>query len=405
MQISRNPPIHLTYCLNVHPGETWAENLAAIRDKALAVREEAAPGQRFGLGLRLSCRAARDLQDGSARARFRDFLAQHDLYAFTINGFPYGTFHRAAVKENVYKPDWRTPERRDYTNLLADVLSDLLPDGVRGSISTVPGAYREWVTSEEDVRRMAEMLAETALHLARLMERTGKEVSIGLEPEPDCFMETTPQLIHFVNGRLADWGGQHLQRRFGVGGEEAQRMLRRHLGACLDTAHASVQFEHPAASLRQIVEAGVRLSKVQLSSSLRLRPTPEALLRLEDFRDSVYLHQVRTRSGHACMGSHPDLPEALASAPRASDRAAEWRVHFHVPLFLPECEGLESTSDLLLGEFADLLRAGHTEHVEIETYTFDVLPEALRQVDVTESIANEYRWVLRNMFPSAGGGS
>src|SRR2546422_473692 len=154
MQISTEPPVHLTYCLNVHPGETWAENFAAIRDHALAVRERVNPGkpnEPFALGLRLSHEAVRELAAPEARAQFKQFLTERNLYVFTINGFPYGRFHGARVKENVYAPDWRTERRRDYTNLLADTLAELLPEGGSGSISTAPCSFKPRITSPDDV--------------------------------------------------------------------------------------------------------------------------------------------------------------------------------------------------------------------------------------------------------------
>ena len=43
------------------------------------------------------------------------------------------------------------------------------------------------------------------------------------------------------------------------------------------------------------------------------------------------------------------------------------------------------------------LRTGATSHVEIETYTFDVLPKALHPGDVVKSIAREYEWVQRHL--------
>jgi hypothetical protein len=149
MKIQSDPPIHLTYCLNIHPCETWEENFAAIKEHALAVRDSVAPDKAFGLGLRLSNKAAKALSVVGKLQEFKNFLAENNLYVFTINGFPYGRFHGTKVKENVYKPDWRTSERRDYTIALADILSALLPENVEGSISTVPCTYKSWISTED----------------------------------------------------------------------------------------------------------------------------------------------------------------------------------------------------------------------------------------------------------------
>ncbi|MGB2823910.1 MAG: metabolite traffic protein EboE, partial [Phycisphaerae bacterium] len=272
MILSSSPPLHLTYCLNIHPGETWAENFAAVREKAMRVRRAVAPARSFGLGLRLSNEAAVELSDPGTLADFREFLAANDLYVFTINGFPHGRFHGTGVKEDVYRPDWRTPERRDYTIRLTDILAALLPEGVTGSISTVPGSYRSWIRTPDDVKQMCRMLAEAALHAAATLDETGRDICIALEPEPDCFIESTDEAVAFFAETLPAAAGG-LADRLGVPPDHVARALSRHLGVCFDTAHAAVQFEEPAESLGRIASAGVRVGKVQLSAALRLRPT------------------------------------------------------------------------------------------------------------------------------------
>ena len=380
MILSTDPPLHLTYCLNIHPGQTWSENFAAIADKALAVRQAVAPGRRFGLGLRLSNEAAEELAQPAKLDSFGRFLQDHDLYVFTINGFPYGRFHGEPVKEDVYRPDWRTRERRDYTIRLIDILAALLPEGVSGSISTVPGAYKPWIRTADDVKQMCRMLAAAAAHAAAVLSETGRDVCIALEPEPDCFIENTGEAIAFFTETLPAE----------VGGAEATR----HLGLCFDTAHAAVEFEEPAAALGRLVDAGVRVGKVQLSSALSLRPTAEALRRLGDFADPVYLHQVKLRLADGRIESYADLPAALAAAESAPAADTQLRVHFHVPLFFTQAGSLASTSSLLDEGFWRFAAGGAVEHLEIETYTFDVLPDDLRPPDVVESIRREFEWVL-----------
>ena len=411
MRIQELPPLHLTYCLNVHPGETWVENFAAIREKALAVRDRVVlAGQPFGLGLRLGRQAADELAAEPNLRAFREFLAGENLYVFTINGFPYGPFHGTAVKENVYRPDWRSLRRLDYTLLLADILAELLPEGVGGSISTVPGAYKDWIGTERDRNAMVWMLAEAARHCEAIFRRRGREVRIALEPEPDCFLENTDDAVEFFTGPLLREGAAFLSREHALAAKDAEPALRRFLGVCLDTAHIAVQFEDPAASLQRLASAGVPVCKVQLSAALRLCPTDETLRRLGEFAEGVYLHQVKSRLPGGELVSYRDLPEALAAAARPhgcthrsrgtldGTPGAEWRVHFHVPLFLDDYQGLQSTGPLLKGPFAQALREGACEHLEIETYTFNVLPRGLRAADVVDGIAREYRWVLDDLL-------
>jgi sugar phosphate isomerase/epimerase len=384
MRIQDSPPLHLTYCLNIHPGETWDENLAAIQRHALKLRDRVAGGKRFGLGLRLSAIAAEQLSDRRRLATFRDFLAAENLYVFTINGFPYGQFHGTSVKENVYRPDWTEPARVRYTMQLADILAALLPEEVTGSISTVPGSYKPWTVSGRQVVEISSSLATVAAHLAGIHARTGREIVLALEPEPDCLIETTQEAVDFFQGPLIEFGRQ------------AEDCIHRHLGVCIDTAHAAVEFEDPASAVRQLQQAGIRIGKIQISAALRLETNEPSLRRLADFQDAVYLHQAKVKHGQGELRSYHDLPDVLADE-RLRSSADELRVHFHVPLFWDRIEPLASTSPLLMDEFWSLLRNGATPHMEIETYTFGVLPRELQTTDVTESIAREYEWTLARL--------
>jgi len=394
MKIRHAPPIHLTYCLNVHPGESWPENLAAIAGKTLKVRDRVGVDRPFGLGLRLSRLAAGQLARPETLGAFRRFLRDHGLYVFTINGFPYGSFHAAPVKTDVYRPDWRRGERRDYTIDLADILAGLMDEGLTGSISTVPGSYGQWIRSDADVAAMAETLADVAAHLHTVRCARGKEIVLALEPEPDCYLEDVSGTIGFLTGPLAKTGAARLAGTLGVDASAARDILTRHIGVCLDTAHLAVKFEDLADGARRLTAAGVRVGKVQLSSALQLDGSPQALAEVERFNDAVYLHQVSVLAGDGTMQTYPDLPDALAD-PRAQGDDCRWRVHFHVPLHFTAAGALESTAELLDGRSAAVLADGLTEHIEIETYTYDVLPEPLRPFDVIDGIAAEYGRALK----------
>ena len=353
---------HLTYCLNVHPGESWDENFEAIRTHAAAVKARVAPEAEFGLGLRLSARAASELE--GRVDEFRAFLEGAGMYVFTVNGFPHGRFHGTRVKENVYRPDWSTPERLDYTLRLARLLAELLPPDVDGSISTVPVAYGKDIAGDALAN-----LVEAARGLARLHDQTGARVLLALEPEPDCALETTDEAIAFFE-RLCERGGD------AVSG---------FLGICLDACHMACEFEEPATSLRRLEAAGVRVPKVHVSSALIVPEGEDAPALLAPFADPVYFHQTAVRSGEV-ISRFPDLPQAIEAAPEG-----EWRVHFHVPLHFSAESGLRSSSHLLGEEFiAAAVKPGR--HVEIETYTFDVLPGP--RGDVVDSIVSEFTWLL-----------
>lgn len=389
MKLAEHPEQHLAYCLNVHPGNTWSENFAAIRTAATQVQRQTSVGAPFGLGMRLGRAAADELSQPAALQEFRRFLAMQDMYVFTINGFPYGEFHAAGVKTSVYRPDWRDRERLDYTCTLCSILARLLPPGVAGSISTVPGSFRAWIRTEEDRRRMAGQLAAAALHAEQESLRFGRDVHIGLEPEPDCTLETTGDALRFFKEDLQAHGGAYLKGA-GLDAQTAGTVLARRLGICFDTCHLAVQFEDIGDSMRRLREAGIRISKVQISSALQTLDTPGNRQRLRPFCDPVYLHQVKARNAAGNVASLGDLEDALESA---EVRGREWRIHCHVPLYYAGGHGLESTSGLLTPSFFQEAAAGGCTHFEIETYTFGVLPAALQEEGTVGSIAREYQWV------------
>lgn len=380
----------LTYCTNIHPGESWAETRATVGERVSEVKRQVSPGASFGVGLRLSAKAAEEL---SAKDNLEDFtalLAENDLYVFSINGFPYGPFHGTPVKADVYEPGWFDGARLDYTNRLADLLAVLLPERMTGSISTVPCAFRPRGLGREEAMR--ENLIRHATHLHDISERTGKEIALALEPEPHCYLETTGEAVEFFKGWLLDRAAiRRMSDLTGLSATDAETALRRHLGVCLDVCHAAVEFEDPAESVALLRDAGIRVPKLQLSAALHLREaTPEKLERLRAFDEATYLHQVVARRGET-LERFLDLPEAFKAA--ETSPYDEWRVHFHVPVFLRDLEHFGTTQDML----ADFLKlhcdAPISDHLEVETYTWDVLPPELRDVPVEDAIARELSWV------------
>ncbi|MFC1814657.1 metabolite traffic protein EboE [Thermodesulfobacteriota bacterium] len=397
MKVRENPPVHLTYCLNVHPGETWEENFGAIKTMTLEIRDRVAPAQAFGLGLRLGHLAADSLASPETLNHFKAFLKKHNLYVFTINGFPYGDFHGSRVKEKAYHPDWRTRERCDYTIRLADILSNLIPEGVSGSISTVPGSYKEWIKSDADQAEMIQNLMICVAHLSDIRAKTSQDLHLGLEPEPDCFLETTNDTVTFFTRELGGQGRRYLAELKGCTEAEAGAMIARHLGVCFDTCHMSLQFENLPESIALLKKHGIRLSKIQISTALRAACQERSLARLADFCDPVYLHQVRACCGADDITSYRDLPGALADKDMPKQVGEELRVHFHVPLYFAGYKELGSTSaDLTPDFFRNAIESGGA-HFEIETYTFNVLPEVLKKRGIVASVCDEYGWVLNRL--------
>jgi hypothetical protein len=387
--------VHLTYCSNIHPGETWEAVQANLLKYVPLVRSQVAPGQRFGIGLRLSAQAADVLAMPDSLSTLTQFLDDNDFYVFTLNGFPYGTFHGVRVKEAVYLPDWRDRERLRYTNVLASLLAQLLPrhEGLQGSVSTVPGAYKSEIRSPADIEAMRDNLVRHVAHLVVIERNTGCRIQLALEPEPCCFLETIEEAVEFFQRHLfSATAARQLMEFTGLDMAGARAALRSYLGLCLDLCHAAVEFEDADACLARLAEAGIGIFKMQVSAGLRVADFgPEALAALRTYVDPVYLHQVVER-GPEGLRRFTDLPQALASLAEPG-RRDEWRVHFHVPIFHDQLGPFQSTRHFIEDVLAHQRRQPVSRHLEVETYTWDVLPAALKEQSVDRAIARELNWM------------
>jgi hypothetical protein len=376
---------HLAYCTNVHPGENWAQTFDSLNRWTLAVKDQLRCQGDFAIGLRLSDEASRELLDPTRLLEFQHWLERHGCYVFTINGFPFGRFHGGRVKEQVYAPDWTTTERLDYTTRLFDLLAQLLPPGVEGSVSTLPGSFKEFIHSPDHVQLIRKNLWHCVEHIARLSNQTGQTLHLGLEPEPLGLFENSEETVRF----FAELREQH----------PGDARLDRHLGVNYDTCHFAVEFEEPHHAVARLQAHGIRFSKIHLSNALKLRPSAAALRGLAAFADDVYLHQVIARHKDGSLTRFKDLPLALKQSVAEPDGAEdEWRVHFHVPLHCQRPGGFDATSDHVIG-LLKLLQAHPRlcSHLEMETYTWAVLPEPLKTRDVSEQLVSEYLWTLEQM--------
>ena len=375
------PHSHLSYCTNIHAGEDWPAVRSSLHH-VLAVKAALAPDRPFGIGLRLSALAARELSEPAELQWFKAWLEANDCYVFTMNGFPYGGFHAQRVKDQVHRPDWRTDERVAYTKQLFDILAELLPEGLDGGVSTSPLSYKPWFDGDGAQvpyrPEIQDRFWQVIDHLTVLRERTGKDLHLDLEPEPDGTLETTDEFLAFY---------ESLQRP----GREGD--LRRHFAICYDVCHFAVGFESPTESLRKLTDAGVRIGRLQISAALKVDLTADrsaARRNLLPYDEPVYLHQAALRRADGSFDRFPDLAPALEAL--GEPAYAELRTHFHVPIYADRYGVLESTNDAIREALALWKDRCYTRHLEVETYTWDVLPDHQR-LDLTKSIVRELRWV------------
>ncbi len=359
--------VRLAYCLNVHPAETFEELFEGLRSITLPLRDRLArPGEPFGVGMYFSAGLAAELsRSNSERMDLHRLLEREGLDPFTYNAFPYGGFHAARVKHRVYAPVWGTNERLAYTLDVAELARFLCP-GRRISISTHAGGWGADFATPGASARSLEGLAAAA-------RGVGPSVRLGIEAEPRSNANVTS--------------------------EAAQIAKQAGVGLCLDTCHSAVEFEEPTVALDAALSAAP-LAKLQYTNALAL-PAPgrnpagwAALLALDEPR---YLHQVtaRTKDG---LRRWDDLDALRGVAPETLE---EVRCHFHVPVDAEELgAGLHTTrghAEALLNLLLDAPARWKSPelHVEIETYTWDVLPGSARGPgSLVEGLEREYRHVI-----------
>ena len=391
--------LHLTYCTNIHPGETWSQVESNLKQYLPQLKARLSPNQAFGIGLRLANAATKKLLAEDNLVQLQSWLQQEDLYVFTLNGFPYGGFHHQVVKDKVYAPDWSTSERLDYTLRLIDILTALLPSNLDGGISTLPISYKPWWGNDEDRQRILHQgsinLAQAIAKLVKVYQSTGKLIHIDLEPEPDGMLENTTEIIDFFQDWLLPIAGKWLQE-LGIDSAKAEYWITRHIRVCYDTCHFAVEYEEPDEIVRRFKDAGIKIGKIQLSSAIKIDIPSETkerqavLAKLTPFAESTYLHQVIARHEDE-LKHYPDLSVALQDF--LTTEAQEWRTHFHVPIFIPKYQLFESTQDHIVKLLQMLPDDAIANHLEIETYTWEVLPSEMK-LDILTSIEREYQWVL-----------
>lgn len=355
----------LSYCTNVHPAQSVDQVVEGLRTYTAPVQRRV--GGSIAAGLWLAAAVIDELQSDAACERLRRELHELDLVCYTLNAFPYGNFHSERVKEQVYLPDWTTAERLEYTLRCARVLAELLPDGTEGSLSTVPLGFKPLAGSADFESRCIDRLLTFAGKLDELHDETGRVVRLAIEPEPCCVLETTAEAIDFFR-RLFTAAAEHDQLD----------VARRHLGLCYDVCHQAVEFEDVAASIDQIAASEVRINKVHITCALRLpQPLENAAGReaLAHYVEPRYLHQTLALLPSGEVLRETDLTRAFCDAPASEfAAAAEWRTHFHVPVNAESIGPLLTTRDDLQRALAAVKRLAYAPHLEVETYTWGVLP-------------------------------
>jgi len=385
---------HLTYSTLVHPADNWEQLYNSLVTYLPKVKARVAPNQSFGVCLRLSADTAQTLAGSAAeRAKLKKFLGDNDMYVYTVNAFPYGAFKGTVVKEQVYEPDWRSEERTRYTINVADVLADVGTPDLALSIQSAPLGFKPRVTGGDVVASYTDHVLRVVAHLIELQARTGRTVQLALEPEPFCFLETTAETIDYFTHHLYRGAAvEKLAKLAHVPISEANEALRRHLGVVYDICHQAVEYENIAASLQKLVDAGIPIFKLQEAAALHIPEVTQPIVdTLKRYAKTIYLTQtMEKRNGK--INRFLNVDDAIAGFEK-DPGPREWRTHIHVPVFLDDLGQFRTTRFAIEDALRFHKQKPLSRHLEVETYTWDMLPDSLKTGDIVDYVCRELEWV------------
>ncbi len=394
---------HLSYCTNIHAGESWEAVFKSIETYCIFLKKKVSPDAPFGIGLRLSHQAATELILDDNLQVFKDWLSQNELYVFTINGFPYGNFHNEPVKDKVHFPDWTSDDRLQYTQLLFTILAELLPSGIEGGISTSPLSYKYWHTTEVDLIKAKQVatkqLVEVVTQLVEFYETKGIMMHLDIEPEPDGIIENSDEYIAFFEDYLLREGAVSLASTLDCGLLQAQEYMRNHIQLCYDVCHFAIGFEESEEVIQKMEKHDLKIGKLQISAALKCTASANVTIDelqecLRTFDEPTYLHQAVIKTINGEFLKFNDLKNGIEAMKRSDFK--ELRTHFHVPIFVEDYQLLQSTQNDIITILKSWRKKEFTKHLEVETYTWEVLPAHL-QTDLAKSIERELKWVMNRV--------
>ena len=346
MQLPGRPELgHLTYCTNIHPGETWPEVRAQLRACICRrSRPRSRRTSRSASACASSAPAAHELRRRRRRSTsFRRSSAEQRLCTSSRStAFPTARFHGRAGEGAGLSA--RLERRRSGSPTPT------------GSPSCSPAAARDADRRQHQhgARHVPAARAPTGRRRAhRRATCSGtRRISYALRADDradDRARARARARVHAGDDRgdgrasssSSSWrcrGRAGCAELTGLARAAAEARCRRHLGVCYDVCHAAVEFEEPREQPRP--PAPRRASpcrKLQLSSALSV---PEVDARRRPTAAPV--RRAASTCTRSCSERRRRLRRATSTCPRrwptldAGARRREWRVHFHVPVFLAE---------------------------------------------------------------------
>jgi sugar phosphate isomerase/epimerase len=385
----------LTYSTLVHPADTWEDIWASLRRYVPQVKKNVCPDRRFGVSMRISYATSEALvASPEKRKDLRAFLDDNDMYLYTVNAFPYGPFKNQIVKEQVYEPDWSSESRLRYTMNVASILAEIAPEFVNPSIQTPPLGFKPNATSNAVVEAYAENIRKLVTYVNNIYRYKGRTVTLAIEPEPACFLETTGETVSFFNTVLrTEASFKNLAGKTGATRDVAEAIMARHVGVVYDICHQAVEYEDITQSLQALQENSIPVWKLQEAAAMMIpEVTREKVEAVRKYAGTIYLTQTHQRTEDGGITRFLNLEDAIAAWEK-SPVPCEWRIHFHVPVFLEDLGPFKSTRFAISEALAFQKRRRLSDQLEIETYTWDVLPDELKTGDIVDYVTREIEWV------------
>nr|YP_009551192.1 hypothetical protein [Vischeria sp. ACOI 3415]QAA12125.1 hypothetical protein [Vischeria sp. ACOI 3415] len=398
MKIQTYKQFDLTYCSNIHPGDSWEEIFSNLKINIPLIKMKLSPNKPFGIGLRLSNKAANQLLKNNNLNKLKKWLNQNNCYVITLNGFVYGEFYKTSIKEKVYYPDWTNRKRNNFNNTLINLSAELCLPGNEVGFSTSPLAYKFYskkVSNDLFCGRVSNYILELVQQLIKIYEKQGKIIHIDFEPEADCILENIQDMLLFFGEFILKKIAFILAKDLQISLFQARIHLVRHVRICYDVCHQAIQFEDHIKNFIALNQIGVKIGKIQISSALHLKLDQYEqnflINKLNKFKDNVYLHQVTEKKSNGYLYKYRDLSEAISNLNK--NRTSEWRVHFHLPIFNQKYANFLTTNQDIDDIVKFLKISALTSCLEIETYTWEIIPKNIK-LDLLSSISKEYEWII-----------
>ena len=264
------------------------------------------------------------------------------------------------------------------------------------SIQSPPLGFKPKVTGPEYVNEFTRHVISTVAHMVKLEKRTGRTVTLVSRARARVLPRDhggSRRLLH--EPPVRERGRSHARRRpTGLNKSQAEAALRKHLGMVYDICHQAVEYEDIGASLRKLADNGIPVFKLQEAAALRVpNVTKETVDAMRPFAETVYLTQTIEKIDGK-LNRYLNLEDAFAAFEANPKLKREWRTHVHVPVFLDKIgEHFETTRFAIEDALKFHKKNKLSPQLEIETYTWDVLPDSMKTGSIVDYVERELDWV------------